>query len=164
MAKHVPIPTARRARSLAALAILALGAGLAVPGAARAQDADAMRAAVEKQVAKMAQLQTAGDGTGVGLLYARDAVVMPPNSEPVVGREAIQALWTEMVAAGNPVSLTTKDIIVAGEYAIETGVYGVNTPDGTHLDHGSYVAVWMKTAEGMQMIRDIWNTNMAPAN
>lgn len=164
MTKHVPLRTARRVRPLATLALLAVGACLAVPGAALAQDADAMRAAVEKQVARMAQMQTAGDAAGVGLLYANDAVVMPPNSEPVVGREAIQALWTEMVAAGNPVSLTTKDIIVAGDYAIETGVYGVNTPDGTHLDHGSYVAVWTRTADGMQMIRDIWNTNMAPAN
>lgn len=161
MTKHVSLPAARRIRPLAVLAALAV---LTAPGVARAQNADAMRAAVEKQVAKMAQLQNSGDAAGIGLLYAKEAVVMPPNSEPVVGREAIQALWAGMSAAGNPVSLTTKDIIVAGEFAIETGVYGVNAPDGTHLDHGSYVAVWKKTADGMVMVRDIWNTNMAPSN
>ena len=161
MRKHRPIPRARGARALAALVALAV---VAAPGPVRAQDADAMRAAVEKQVAKMAQLLNTGDAAGVRSLYAKDAVVMPPNSEPVVGLDAIQALWTEMAAAGNPLSLTTKDIVVAGDYAIETGVYGMSTPDGTHLDHGSYLALWKKTADGMVMVRDIWNTNMAAPN
>jgi uncharacterized protein (TIGR02246 family) len=147
---------------LSALAIVATLTVLAAPDGARAQDAVAAKAEIDKLIVELEEAYHSGDAASIAALYTEDAVLMPPNSEALTGRDAIQGLWTAALADGHQGDLSTKDVIVAGDYAIETGAYKIDMADGTHVDHGNYVVVWKKTPEGLRMARDIWNSNMAP--
>ena len=48
-----------------------------------------------------------------------------------------------------------------GDMAVEVGTYVDTGPDGEHVDHGNFLAVWKKTGEGWRIARDIFNSNMA---
>ena len=133
---------------------------VSVPQSASAQDAKAeITAAAEK-------MEVAFNGKDAGTLtalYAEDAVVMPPGVEPLRGHEAIRAMWESLDAATPTLALQTKDVMPAGDLAIETGSWSMTAPDGSHVDHGSYLAVWKKTDAGWKMVRDTWNSSMAPS-
>ena len=147
---------------LTALAAVATLSVLAAPGEAQAQDVAAAKAEIGKLIVKFEEAYNSGDAAAIAALSTEDAVLMPPNSEALTGRDAIQGLWTAALADGHQGDLSTKDVIVAGDYAIETGAYKIDMADGTHVDHGNYLVVWKRTSEGLRMARDIWNSNMAP--
>lgn len=130
---------------------------LAAPHTARAQDTKAeITAAAEKMEAAF----NARDAATLTSLYAETAIVMPPGSEPLKGHEAIGAMWESLDEAAPELDLKTKDVIVSGDLAIETGGWSGTFADGSHADHGSYLAVWKKTDDGWKMIRDTWNSSM----
>lgn len=113
----------------------------------------------------------AGDAAGVAALYTEDAVVMPPGQPAVEGRGAIESTMAEMLAAagGPQLSLETTDIELmmspgVGHTAVATGTWTMNAADGSHLDHGKAMVVWRQTDDGWKLSRDIWNSDMAPAN
>ena len=104
----------------------------------------------------------AGDAAAIAAVYTEDAVVMPPGSPAVEGRAAIQAYWQAgLDAAGGATStLETKEVHAHGDMAVEIGEYMNTNADGEHLDHGKYLAVWMKTDAGWKIVRDIFNSSM----
>ena len=62
----------------------------------------------------------------------------------------------------------TQDLIVSGEYAIETGTYDISSqvPKATKpmRDVGKYLVVWRKQPDGTyKIIRDIANSDLPPA-
>ena len=133
---------------------------VSVPQSASAQDA---KAAVTAAAETMEVAFNGKDAAMLTNLYAEDAVVMPPGVEPVKGHEAIRAMWESLDAATPTLALQTKDVMPAGDLAIETGSWSMTAPDGSHVDHGSYLAVWKKTDGGWKMVRDTWNSSMAPS-
>lgn len=142
------------------LALVALGlVALALPAAAFGQDA---KAAVEAGSKAWQEAWNAGDAAGVAAMYADDATVMPPGAEPVKGREAIRAFWQASIDEheGDTEELTTMEVHAMGDMAVEVGGYVTTGPDGEHLDHGKYVAVWKKTDAGWRIVRDIFNSSM----
>ena len=91
---------------------------------------------------------------------------MPPNSEPVKGRPAIEKLFQMMMAAGiNGVSLTAQEVEAHGNIATEVGAYSVKDSTGKELDRGKYMVVWKRIEGQWKLHRDIWNSSnpaMAP--
>ena len=130
---------------------------VSVPQSASAQDA---KAEITAAAEKMEVAFNGKDAATLTALYAEDAVVMPPGVEPLKGHEAIRAMWESLDAATPTLALQTKDVMPAGDLAIETGSWSMTAPDGSHADHGSYLAVWKKTDGGWKMIRDTWNSSM----
>lgn len=103
--------------------------------------------------------------------YSDDAVVMPPNAASATTKEAIRALWKDLLTDAK-ITWKTKKVEVAqsGDLASLSGTYEVtlNDPTGTPVkDRGKYLEVWKKQADGTwKVIVDIWNSDLpasAPA-
>ena len=99
--------------------------------------------------------------------YAADAIIQPPSSPQVQGREAISEDYRRFFAA-IPIkefSSTTSHLTVsqAGDLAFEYGINRIvlHSPDGDLLDMGKYLVVWKKVA-GEWYVAAISFTNDAP--
>ena len=148
------------------LAALAAAAPAALAGqdqaSEMAHDHGDVGAALEAATEAFVNAYNAGDAAGVAALYAEDATVMPPNAEPAVGREAIEAtMRAELDAApGFSLALETTSLEVTGDVAVELGRYVVTDPEGGHADHGSFIAYWKRVDGEWKMAADIWNSSM----
>lgn len=160
---------AMRRQFLTALAIAAATAACAktersaVMQQGTAGDVAAVRRAIDSLNATMADAVRRRDSVTAGSLYDIDAMVMPEGMTAAAGRAAIQARFGDLLshlAAAN-VTLTTQDVTVSGDLAVETGRYAwALTPKSgkTMVDSGKYVVVWKKQADGSWKIyRDVSN-------
>ena len=105
--------------------------------------------------------------------YSEDAVVMPPNAPSATTRETIRSAWKEMLTTpGAAISWKTTKVEVAKaeDLAYVSGTYEETTTDASGKpvkDHGKYVEVWKKQADGTwKVVADIWNSDLpasAPA-
>jgi len=132
---------------------------VSVPQSASAQD---VRAEVTAAAKKMEAAFNEKDAAALTALYADNAIVMPPGVEPLQGHEAIRAMWESLDEATPTLALKIKDVMSLGDMAVETGGWSMTAADGSHVDHGSYLAVWKKTDGGWKMVRDTWNSSMPP--
>jgi ketosteroid isomerase-like protein len=105
--------------------------------------------------------------------YSEDAIVMPPNAPAATTKEAIRKVWQDLLASPGLVMRwkTTKvEVANSGDLACISGTYDMtmNDPSGKPVnDHGKYVEVWEKQADGKWKCgTDIWNSDLpvAPAD
>jgi uncharacterized protein (TIGR02246 family) len=98
-----------------------------------------------------------GDIDSVASIFASDAWQMPPNSPPLIGREAIRAFWRQAVQWGKwEFTLETQHVDVSGGMAVERGKYvlkfiaGPNAPPGMGSveDRGNYLVHWRHEGDG----------------
>jgi ketosteroid isomerase-like protein len=99
--------------------------------------------------------------------YSDDAIVMPPNASAARTKEAIRKLWQDLIASpGFVISWKATKIEVAksGDLACLSGTYefAMNDASGKPVnDHGKYVEVWEKHADGKWKCgTDIWNSDL----
>jgi uncharacterized protein (TIGR02246 family) len=104
--------------------------------------------------------------------YSEDAVVMPPNAPSATTKEAIRSAWKEMLTTpGAAISwkATKVEVAKSGDLACVSGTYEETMTDASGKpvkDHGKYVEVWEKQADGTWKCgADIWNSDLpvAPA-
>ena len=105
--------------------------------------------------------------------YSEDAMVLPPNAPIATTKEAIRKTWKDLLESpGSAVSFKPSKVEVAqsGDMAYSSGTYEVTMNDASGKpvnDHGKYVAVWKKQADGKwKCVADIWNSDLpasAPA-
>jgi uncharacterized protein (TIGR02246 family) len=135
---------------------------LALPTAALAQDSGAEAAIADGAVA-WAAAWNSGDAAALAAHYSADAVVMAPGAEAMTGQEAIQAGFAVAIemSGGSQMEVTPGEIIPVGmDHAIEVGAFVETGADGSHKDHGKYIAVWAKVDGSWKIVRDIWNSSM----
>ncbi len=125
------------------------------------------RAAIEAANAKFSEALERGDAKALAAMYTPDAIVFPPESEMVKGREAIEEFWKATRASGvKSASLTTLDVGWSGDIAYETGKVALTVqPEGKEPTTvaAKYVVVWKRQADGSwKLHRDIWNSVPAP--
>lgn len=107
-----------------------------------------------------------GNAAAVGALYAEDAILLPPGSEMIKGRPGIQEFWQGGLKMGiKDAVLTSVDVTAFGNTAVEIGTYALKIqPEGQAAiieDHGKYVVVWKKMADGAWKLSvDIWNASI----
>jgi uncharacterized protein (TIGR02246 family) len=118
------------------------------------------KAAVDAAGKEFSAAIAAKDAARVGMLYAKDAIALPPNSEMVQGREAIQALWKGFIDSGFTAPVEAVETELDGKFGIEVGKYTTIDAAGKTVDQGKYVVVWKKEDGSWKLYRDIWNTNM----
>ncbi len=142
-------------RSLATFLCVAL---LAISSPAFGQADAAIRAGSQQWAAAW----NAGDAAALAALYAADAVVMAPGSEPAEGLKAIEEHYRSSLeeAAGSENKIKTLEVMAAGDWAVEVGSFVTNAADGSHLDHGRYIALWKKVDNKWKLYRDMWNSSM----
>jgi ketosteroid isomerase-like protein len=109
-----------------------------------------------------------GDSTGIAATYSDDAIFMPPNMKVARGRAAITSSFGGMIAVekATAFSLSSQDLIVSGDYGIQTGSYDLTvqlkTGKSMH-DVGKFLAVYQRQPDGSyKMIRDIFNSDSPP--
>lgn len=132
-------------------------------------NASAVRQAIDAHNARFATALPKGDTATIAALYADSAIVMFSGEPLALGRDAIARSFAGFVAAVRPTAMTprTRDVIVSGDYAIETGVYeltGVAANGKQPMsDVGKYLVLWKKQAEGgYRILRDIANSDRGP--
>lgn len=140
----------------------------AAHGTVFAQQQEYASPEMKAAIAELSQTWEAGwnaaDATSIASVYADDAIVMAPGGEPIEGRDAIQAALAGMLEAsgGSQMAFGSPEIMVSGDMAIEVGSFVETAPDGSHRDHGKYLAV-MKNIDGeWKIVRDMWNSSMTP--
>ena len=86
-------------------------------------------------------------------VFAEDVWQMPPNSPPLVGRDALRDFWSQAVAWGDwSFTLDTQEVVLSPPIAVERGKYrlqfraGPDAPPNmsSFHDHGNYVVLWRR--------------------
>lgn len=147
-----------------ALFALAILFAACAPPAEPPPDVNAVRAAIEAVNAQFMEAFNKGDAAAVAALYSEDAIVLPPGQTMTSGRQAIQEGTAADIAnySLSGLKLTTSDVQVSGDYAVEVGNYSIQA--GAVQDEGKYLVVWKKGADGSwKLYRDAWNSNTMPA-
>lgn len=135
-----------------------LAAALAVAGAAVAKEGP-----LDGMSKKFEDYLRAADTQGIATMYARDAVVMPPNHVPVHGRADIAALFKGYTDAGFSLKITPADSWIDGALGVRSGSYILLDKDQKEADHGKWLEVWKKGADGKWWLaRDMWNSDDPP--
>ena len=121
-----------------------------------------VRDTIEATIKTFLESLNGGDAAGVAAHYTDDAVLLPPNTPRIEGREGIQGVWQGLIDADvRDVALTTQEVDVFGDVANEVGTITATAPseDGRRASlTGKYVAVWKRGGDGTwRMRRDIWN-------
>jgi ketosteroid isomerase-like protein len=70
----------------------------------------AQKAEIQNANAKWIQLFNKGDFAGIGMLYTKDAVALPPDAGIVKGREAIGAMWKDLAGKVSGPVLNTVEV------------------------------------------------------
>jgi uncharacterized protein (TIGR02246 family) len=103
-----------------------------------------------------------GDMAALAGAYAEDATVLPPDSEPVRGRHAIQQFWQGARDAGiQTVALHTVQVDAEGDVAAEIGTADLTVQAAGQASTVGvkYVVVWKRRAGGpWELAIDIWNS------
>ena len=126
-----------------------------------------VRSAIDAQLARFTDAMMKGDTVTMHSVYTEDAMILPPNAKIIRNRAEHSAYDKAMFSAVTIPSakITSTDVIVTGDYAIETGTYTMTMKPRTGKaisDTGKYVAVWRKQADGTwKMIRDIFNSDLS---
>jgi ketosteroid isomerase-like protein len=153
------------------LLLLAIGIGTLTacsPAAAPPQDTAADEARMKADLAQWFDHYNAGNADGIASQYADDAVLMPPNAPASTGRAAIRAWIATDSATTKSAGLTLRNnsvtgIGVTGDLAWMSGTFSIVDGSGKAVDTGKYLSVHRRTNGNWLYIRDIWNTDTAPA-
>ena len=99
--------------------------------------------------------------------YSDDAVVLPPNAASAMTKEAIRNTWKDLLASPGLVITrkpTRVELAKSGDMAWLSGTYELTMNDaaGSPInDHGKYLEVWEKQADGNWKCRaDMWNSDL----
>jgi ketosteroid isomerase-like protein len=130
-----------------------------------------LAAAVKNTDAKWSKAAQAHDLTTLFTFYADDATVLPANAELLTNKPSVQKYWTEQLTPGVDVSWTPMYVEVAasGDMAYDLGSYTITTKPvkgkgQASSDHGKYMAVWKKQADGSWKAEaDTWNSDLPVA-
>jgi ketosteroid isomerase-like protein len=89
-------------------------------------------------------------------MYADDAVLLPPDHEPVRGRAAIGDFWRQGTDEG--LEVTTLTVEVDGNLGYLVGRYHLPATDEEPADSGKYVMCLRRQRDGSwKLTADIWN-------
>jgi uncharacterized protein (TIGR02246 family) len=101
-----------------------------------------------------------GDAAGLAALYTENGQVLPPNSDFVTGKEAIQAFWQAVFDMGvKEVKLKVVEVEAHGDTAIEVAKYSIHGEEGQELEKGKYIVIWKQKEGQWKLHRDIYNSN-----
>ncbi len=102
----------------------------------------------------------AKDPAASAAIYAEDGALLPPNSETISSRAAIEAYLTESLASGISVGLKDTEVFAHGDVGYVAGTYTSTDAGGATVDKGKYVEIWRQVDGEWQIYRAIWNSNL----
>ena len=146
----------------AVVGVVAFGCGQQTSPDTRAAEETTLRA-LNTQWSKAADSK---DLEATVSYYSDDASVFPPNAPLASGKQAIHAIWADLLNSASSISWQTDKVEVArsGDIAYLTGMYQTTAKD-PHAqpvnDSGKFVEVWKKQADGKwKTVADIFNSDL----
>jgi ketosteroid isomerase-like protein len=145
-----------------ALVFIASGCSKQAPPDTRAADESAIRD-LDAQWSKTAG---SGDVDRTIWFYTDDAAFLPPNAPLAANKQAIRAVWAELLAPGNSLSWQASKVDVArsGDLAYSMGSYQLTLKDPQGKlteDHGKFLEVWKKQTDGKwKVAADVYNSDL----
>jgi len=129
------------------------------------------RESIDKNHQAWLDAMKANDAEALGRLVTEDAVLMPPNQPPIVGRAAVIDWFAGVVkeARTTGIGILEREVIVAGDWGIERGSFAwtvAPTAGGSPIeDRGNFLAIHQRQIDGTwKVTRNIWNSTIpAPA-
>jgi uncharacterized protein (TIGR02246 family) len=153
------------------LSALIPAAALLVASFACAQQPRSDPASAERAIRQLVTdwngyLQTAND-SAIALLYADDAVLLPPAMPRVTGRENIRRFWAQIWPLKATLTLAPASVRVArsSDWAVEEGDWTWSAPSATgeQRDQGKYLVTWTRTGDRWKVVQDMWNSDQPPS-
>lgn len=139
-------------------------------GASDADTRAADEAALRKLDEEWSKAAGAKDVEKTISYYTDDALILPPNSPVLKGKEAARGMWGAMFKApgfGGGWKATTIEVSQSGDLGWITGNYEISETDASGkpmTDKGKYLAVMKKQADGSwKCVADMFNTDLPPA-
>ena len=121
---------------------------------------DAHRAIVEANERFMAAFNS-GDAAALAALYTEEGQVLPPNSDFVSGRQAVQGFWQAVMDMGvKEARLETGEVEGHGDTAAEVSTFTLLGEGGQVLDEGKYIVIWKQDKGRWKLHRDIFNSSL----
>ena len=133
-------------------------AGIALQGCNRAErpTETGSRKAIEAAIARYVAASNRGDADALAALYADDAMLLPPDHQPIRGRQAIGDFWRQGTDEG--LQVTTLKVEVEGDLGYLVGRYNLPPTDEEPADSGKYVMCLKRQRDGSwKLTADIWN-------
>lgn len=127
-------------------------------------DLEQIRPAIEEGNKKFGEGFRSNNAKAVAELYTDDAILLPPNSGMMKGKESVEAFWGGAMQMGiKDVVLSSVDLMIMGDFICEIGEYRLTIqPEGQEPmeDQGKYLVIWKQDNEGIWKLHiDIWNTS-----
>lgn len=103
-----------------------------------------------------------GDAAGVAAMYTENARLLPPNSDILQGRTAIEPFIKGFIATGAQLAFSLLDVHEAGNLAVSIGTYRLTIP-GAAEERGKFIEVWQRQGDGSwRIVDDIFNSSEPP--
>ena len=152
---------------LKSAALIAVGM-VTLAGCQKSMDTKAVADEAKQGSRDWAAAYNSGDVESIVAKYSDNAVVTPPGAAAAAGHDAIREFLTKdsagAKAAGVTLAISDGDEAgVAGDLAWHGGAYTVNDANGNAVDSGSYLEVLQNIDGKWMVVRDIWNSDRAPA-
>jgi len=128
------------------------------------RETDVHKAIVEANERFMAAFNN-GDAAALAALYTEESQVLPPNSDFVRGRQAVQGFWQAVMDMGvKEARLETGEVEAHGDTIVEVSTFTLLGEGGQVLDEGKYIVIWKQDKGRWKLHRDIFNSSLpAPA-
>jgi uncharacterized protein (TIGR02246 family) len=106
-----------------------------------------------------------GDAAALAASYTADGQLLPPHSDIITGKQAIEAFWQSAMDMGiKQIKLESLHVEGEGHTAYDVGKVTLLGAGGQTIDTGKYVVVWKQEESQWKVHQDIWNSNLpAPA-
>jgi uncharacterized protein (TIGR02246 family) len=123
-------------------------------------DLAAMKKAVEEKNRRFTEAHVIGDSAAMVNIFTRDARVLPPNADPVIGRTAIEALTSQYLTFGITEFREETTAFYGNEdLLIDEGTYVMVYGEDNTMETGKYLNVWRKEGGVWKIYSNMWNTN-----
>jgi uncharacterized protein (TIGR02246 family) len=124
-------------------------------------DVNKMRPIIEAKDSEWSKAVVNSDSAAMVNHYTKDGKIFPPNSDAVVGREAIAGMVSAVMKYGIK---EYKDEITSlygnEDYIIEEGIYTMGDGKGHVIDKGKYIAIWKKEDGDWKIYSNMYNTSL----
>ena len=122
---------------------------------------EAIAAANKKFMVNFSQ----GDAAGLAAMYTDSGQVLPPNSDTLAGKAAIQSFWQALMDMGSKTAkLEIIEVEGHDDTAIEVSTYTLEDVGGHVLDQGKYMVIWKQEKGQWKLHRDIFNSSLTVPN